>query len=266
MMVHWKGSIDMDTEELKHLQTLIQEKIRRLRVLEQNAARYGYSVRPEVTLEIQDIRQEIDQLESYLNSRNEILDLQSSRKKAVNPLKKKNLTKEKLLFTLIFPFSFIYLTRIVFFGNSLAWSSISLVVIGLSFGVTLSLFKVRLLYFSAFTISSASSLLAYLILASLISLNSINELTNPDETIVGRNLPVSSARQWIGCNISNLSYVRVPCIYDNTEIGAVHETIAYDKKFYYNISAIIIVSLFFGMTSVAGAFMGKYRKTSDLIE
>jgi hypothetical protein len=49
-----------------YLQRLIDISTRRLRVLEEQAARGGYSARPEVQIEIEDIRAEIGRLQALM--------------------------------------------------------------------------------------------------------------------------------------------------------------------------------------------------------
>lgn len=51
----------MDLQERAHLQAVIDNKQRRLHVLEERAAKQGYNTPPEVTLEIRDLRTEIQQ-------------------------------------------------------------------------------------------------------------------------------------------------------------------------------------------------------------
>lgn len=57
----------MDLQERAHLQALIDTKQRRLRVLEERAAKQGYNTPPEVTLEIRDLQSEIQQHERERN-------------------------------------------------------------------------------------------------------------------------------------------------------------------------------------------------------
>jgi hypothetical protein len=51
----------------EHIRALIDRHTRRLRVLEQQAATFGYSVRPEVQNEIEDIQRELARLQALLN-------------------------------------------------------------------------------------------------------------------------------------------------------------------------------------------------------
>jgi hypothetical protein len=50
-----------------HVQRLLDLHTKRLRVLEEQAARTGYNARPEVLTEIEDIRAEIARLRTLLN-------------------------------------------------------------------------------------------------------------------------------------------------------------------------------------------------------
>ena len=63
--VHFGAPRPADTSP-DHLQRLIDINTRRLRVLEEQAARGGYSARPEVLTEIDDIRAEVARLQELL--------------------------------------------------------------------------------------------------------------------------------------------------------------------------------------------------------
>jgi formylglycine-generating enzyme required for sulfatase activity len=57
----------MDAEERQHIESLLKQYRRRLRVLEQQAARFGLNAPAELIIEIQDLRDVIDQLQLQLN-------------------------------------------------------------------------------------------------------------------------------------------------------------------------------------------------------
>jgi len=57
----------MDDEQLRHLERLRETSLRRLRVLEQQAATFGVRTPPEITLEIEDLRRTLVDLEQQLS-------------------------------------------------------------------------------------------------------------------------------------------------------------------------------------------------------
>jgi hypothetical protein len=66
--VHFGALLPADTGP-DHIQRLIDLNTRRLRVLEEQAARGGYNARPEVLTEIEDIRAEIARLQELLSDK-----------------------------------------------------------------------------------------------------------------------------------------------------------------------------------------------------
>lgn len=59
-----------DKEHVEHLQKLLDLHRQRLRLLEEQAARYGISVDPIITIEIEDIKQTISSLQAQIGGLN----------------------------------------------------------------------------------------------------------------------------------------------------------------------------------------------------
>jgi len=54
-------------DETEHKQVLLKNFMRRVQILQQQAARYGIATPPEVTIEIEDLTHQINQLQSELH-------------------------------------------------------------------------------------------------------------------------------------------------------------------------------------------------------
>jgi hypothetical protein len=86
----------MDEEERANLLGLQQTKLRRLRVLEQQAATFGNSTRPEIVTEIEDLQRELSDIAAKLNVSAPAIDrvaLQQLRRQAVSAYYRKQWTQ-----------------------------------------------------------------------------------------------------------------------------------------------------------------------------
>ncbi len=69
----FRNKFAMSDDQLRHLEVMYQNYLRRLRILEEKAAVYGINTQPEVHIEIEDIRVKLVQLEQDIEKMKDIL-------------------------------------------------------------------------------------------------------------------------------------------------------------------------------------------------